>query len=257
MADIDKHEILGHAGQIAEILNPALEQMQSAKHLYRTVSIGDPIDEPIPADSPLAVKRFNPLFLTVPTMDRASESITLDVELHGQLPWVWQDAADAWHALVLTGSGKNPREPDKYVLEPVLFYLVCLAGDESCRWIGSSGLTLHLVYREIAKEWTYRFDRETAQSYLMELVSHVLNPSVASWLPFEAVTTRSIRPHKLAENEVSDLLRIQFAAEMADAFTEEDDYLIQIAKPTIPNDAFDRVRRRFKIFFDWAEPRKD
>ncbi len=38
--------------------------------------------------------------------------------------------------------------------------------------------------------------------------------------------------------------------EIEDAFAEEEDYLIRIAKPTIPVDAFDRVRRRFKIYFD-------
>jgi hypothetical protein len=43
---------------------------------------------------------------------------------------------------------------------------------------------------------------------------------------------------------------MQFAAEIEDVFAEEEDYLIRIAKPTIPVDAFDRVRSRFKIYFD-------
>ena len=249
-ADIDRDEILGHVRQIVETLNPVLEQMQSAKQLFRAVSIGEPAEEPISSNSPLALKRFNPLSLTVQTIDSASEAVRRAVELHGQLPWVWQDADDAWHVLVLTGSAKNPREPDKYVLGPVLFYLICLAGDESCRWIESSGIMLHIVYREIVNEWTYRFDRETAEAYLVELVSNVLNQSMAAWLPFETVTTRSIRPHKMPEDEVNDVVRKQFADEIEEAFAEEEDYLIRIAKPTIPVDAFDKVRRRFKIYFD-------
>jgi exonuclease V gamma subunit len=253
-ADIDRDEMMSHVRQIMETLNPVLEQMQSANQLFRAVSIGDSVEEPIPADSRMALKRFNPLSLTVQTMNSASETVTQAVELHGQLPWVWQDAADAWHVLILTGSAKNPREPDKYVLEPVLFYLICLAGDESCRWIESSGLTLHIVYREIAKEWTYRFDRKTAQAYLIEIVSNVLNQSMAAWLPFDTVTTRSIQPHKLSQDVVNDVMRMEFAAEIEDAFAEEEDYLIRIAKPTIPNDAFDRVRRRFKIYFDRTDP---
>ena len=190
--------------------------------------------------------------MTIETLNSASETVTREVEISGQLPWVWKDVDDAWHALVLTGSGKNPREPDKYVLGPVLFYLICLVGDESCQWIESSGITLHIVYREIAKEWTYRFDRETAEMYLVELVANVLNQSMAAWLPFEIVTSRkrSIQPHKMQEDEVNDVIRMQFAAEIEDAFTEEEDYLIRIAKPTIPVDAFDRVRSRFKIYFD-------
>jgi hypothetical protein len=251
-ADIDRDEILGHAKQIAQTLKPVLEQMLSAKQLFRTVSIGDPAEEPIPSNNRLALKRFNPLSLSVQTLNSASETVTQAVELHGQLSWVWQDADDAWHVLVLTGSAKNPKEPDKYVLGPVLFYLICLVGDESCRWIESSGITLHIVYREIVKEWTYRFDRETAEAYLVELVSNVLNQSTRAWLPFEVVTNRkrSIRPHKMPEDEVNDVIRRQFAAEINDAFAEEEDYLIRIAKPTIPEDAFDRVRSRFKIYFD-------
>ncbi len=256
-AAIDRDEIMGHVRQIMETLNPVLELMQSAKQLFRAVKIGDPAEEPIPSDSRFALKRFNPLSLTVRTLNSASETVTRAVEIHGQLPWVWQDANDAWHVLVLTGSGKRPGEPDKYVLEPVFFYLLCLAGDASCRWIEPSGLTLHVVYREIVKERTYRFDRETAEAYLLELVSNVLNQSMTAWLPFETVTTRSIRPHKLSEDKVDDVMRMQFVAEIEDAFTEEEDYLIRIAKPTIPVDAFDRVRRRFKIYFDRTDPYKN
>jgi exodeoxyribonuclease V gamma subunit len=251
-ADIDRDEIMDHVTQIVETLHPVFEQMASAKQLLRAVSIGDPAEEIIPSDSGLSRKRFDPLSLTVETMNGASETVTRAVEVHGQLPWVWQDVDDAWHALVLTGSGKNPKEPDKYVLGPVLFYLICLAGDESCRWIDSSGLTLHIVYREVVKEWTYSFDHATAEAYLVELVANVLDRSMAAWLPFEIVTSRkrSIQPHKIQEDEVSDVMRERFAADIQEAFSEEEDYLIRLVKPEIPVDAFDRVRRRFKIFFE-------
>ena len=251
-ADIDRDEIIGHVRQMAETLNPVLEQMDSAKQLFRIVSIGDPAEEPLPSDNRLALKRFDPLSLTVQTLNSASETVTREVEISGQLPWVWKDSDDAWHVLVLTGSGKNPGEPDKYALGPVLFYLICVAGEESRRWIESSGITLHIVYRENVKEWTYRFDPETAEAYLVELVANVLNQSMAAWLPFEIVTNRklSIKPHKMQEDEIDDDIRMQFAAEIEDAFTEEEDYLIRIAKPTIPVDTFDRVRSRFKIYFD-------
>jgi hypothetical protein len=178
--------------------------------------------------------------------------------LHGQWPWMWQGTDDTWHALVLTGSGRPGREPDKYVLGPVLFYLLCLTGEESRRWIetqGTSGLTLHVVYREIVKEWTYRFDHRTAETYLTSLVSHFLDPSVAAWLPFNIVTNRkrSVRPHQLRADEMSDPIRMQFTAELADAFAEEADDLVRMAKPPVPADALDRARSRFKIFFDEAD----
>ena len=75
---------------------------------------------------------------------------------------------------------------------------------------------------------------------------------MTAWLPFATVTDRklSIKPHKMAEDEIDDDIRMQFAAEIEDAFSEQEDYLIRIAKPIIPEDAFDRVRSRFKIYFD-------
>jgi len=152
-AEMDKNELQGHVSQIVETLNPVLEKMQSAKELYRAVFIGEQTDEHIPSGINLDLKRFAPLILTVQTANHISETISCDVELNGQLPWVWQDDEKRWHTLILTGSGKKPREPDKYVFEPVIFYLLCLIGEESCQWVGTSGITLHIVYREKLWYW--------------------------------------------------------------------------------------------------------
>jgi exonuclease V gamma subunit len=257
-AEIDRDEIKGDLGRIRQTLEPVLERMRSAVQLFRSVFVGDPALDPVPSDGRFALKRFGPVVLTVQTADAASETIEHRVELHGQLPWIWQETDGAWYALVLTGSGKKNREPDKYALEPVLSYLLCLAGDESSRWFEGFdrpsgepfGMTLIVVYRDIVKEWTYTVDRETAAAYLNELVSAALNRSMTEWLPFEAVTGQSIKPHKIPDDEVNDIVRMQFAAEIEDALTQEEDYLIRIAKPVIPADAFDRVRSRFKLFFD-------
>ena len=249
-AEMDKNELRGHVCQIVETLNPVIEQMQSAKKLYRAVFIGEQTDEHIPSGINLDLKRFAPLTLTVQTANHTSETVTCDVELHGQLPWVWQDDENRWHALILTGSGKKPKEPDKYVFEPVIFYLLCLTGKESCQWVGTSGITLHIVYREKLVEWTYKFDQETARMYLIDLVSDYLNQSIAAWLPFEIISKLPVKPHKVPDDEIDDLIREQFVLELEDAYSEVDDYLIRITKPTIPLDAFDKVQGRFKIFFN-------
>ena len=253
-AAIDRDEILGHVRHIRQTLTPVLAQMQAANQIIRIVSIGDPAEEQIPENNYLERKQFDPLSLSVPVLNSISKPVTQVVEIHGQLPWMWQDAEKVWHALVLTGSGKQPKEPDKYVLGPVLFYLICLLGDDSSQWIGSAAITVHIAYRETIKEWTYRIDQEFAKVYLNELVSNLLNQSTRSWLPFETATTRSIKPHKMQVGEENEAIRMQFAAEIVDAFADEEDYLIRIAKPTVPVDAFDRVRSRFKIYFDRTGP---
>lgn len=253
-AEMDKNELRGQVCHIVETLNPVIEQMQSAKKLYRAVFIGEQTDEHIPSGINLDLKRFEPLSLTVQTANHTAETVTCDVELHGQLPWVWQDSENRWHALILTGSGKKPKEPDKYVFEPVIFYLLCLTGKESCQWIGTSGITLHIVYREKLVKWTYKIDQETARMYLIDLVSDYLNQSRAAWLPFEIISKLSIKPHKVPDDEpddeIDDLTREHFILELEEAYSEVDDYLIRITKPTIPLDAFDMVQGRFKIFFD-------
>ncbi len=249
-AEMDRNELRGQVCQIVETLNPVIEQMQSAKKLYRAVFIGEQTDEHIPSGINPDLKRFEPLSLTIQTANHTSETVTCEVELHGQLPWVWQDSENRWHALILTGSGKKPKEPDKYVFEPVIFYLLCLTGKESCQWIGTSGITLHMVYREKLVEWTYKSDQETARMYLIDLVSDYLNQSRAAWLPFEIISKLSIQPHKVPDDKIDALIREHFILELKDAYSEVEDYLIRITRPTIPLDAFDMVKGRLKIFFD-------
>jgi len=89
--------------------------------------------------------------------------------------------------------------------------------------------------------------------YLIDLVSDYLNQSMAAWLPFEIISKLPVKPHKMPENEIDDLIREQFVLALEDAYSEVDDYLIRITKPTIPLDAFDRAKRRFKIFFRYQE----
>jgi len=251
-ADTDREAIREEVGRIVETIRPVLEKMHSAKKLFRAVSIGEPAQEALPSESGLSLKRFDPFTLSVRAADSGSDTAAQEVELHGQLPWMWQDGEGAWHALVLSGSAKKPADPDRYVLEPVLSYLLCLAGDESRRWIEASGIRLHVVYRDIVREWRYEFDPQKAEAYLKKLVSDFLDPSQTAWLPFEVGTSRTVRPHKTPEKEIDEAARMQFAAEMKEAFAEEEDYLIRIVKPVIPQDAFDRVRRRFKIYFESA-----
>ena len=249
-ARIDRKELRGHVYQIMETLTPVLDSMASAQTLLRAVCIGDQTDPYGPAYDQSAVKRLPPLSLTVQATDHRSESVSCDAELHGQLPWMWHDPAGRWHTLVVTGSRTKPREPDRYVLEPVIFYLLCLCGEDSGRWIGDSAITVHAAYREHLQEWTYRFDQKTAMAYLARVVADLLDQSKSEWLPFEKVTKLSIRPHTMADDEIDDFARRLFAAELEEAYAEQEDRLVHIAMPTVPHDAFDQVRERFKIFFD-------
>lgn len=249
-AEMDKNELKGYVCQIVETMNPVIKKMQSAKKLFRAVFIGEQTDEYISSGTNLDLKRFEPLPLRVKTKNHRSETVTCDVEIHGQLPWVWQDAENKWHSLILTGSGKKQKEPDKYVFEPVIFYLLCLNGEKSRRWIGRSEITFHIVYREKLVEWTYKFDQDIAGSYLSDLVSDYLNQFTTNWLPFEIVSQLSVKPYKIPDAGIDDFIREHFFHELKYAYSEVDDYLTLITKPTIRKDVFDIVHRRLKLFFD-------
>ncbi len=248
-ADMDKNELRRSVSQIADTCKPVLELMNSAKQRYRAVYIGEQMDDTNFSKTRLSLKRFAPVPITIRTELETKEIVSCNAELHGQLSWVWQDDENIWHTLVLTGTEKKTKTPDKYVFEPVIAYMLCLLGEEGKKWINTSGITVHIGYREKMLKWTFRFTPETAKAYLTRLVSDYLNRSMTDWLPFEQTTQLSIKPHQTPDDKVDEVMRIAYATELQDAYSTEEDYLIRLVKPTVPADAFDRVRNRFQIFF--------
>ncbi len=246
---LDKSELKNDVSIRCATLSPVLEQMQSAKKLYRAVIIGDQGDDYIPSAGRLCVKHFKPLTLTVSSTNTTGEIVSGTVELHGQLPWMWKDMDDRWHVLILTGAENRPKkDPDKYVLHPLLFYMLCLAGDESFEWIGS-GITFHILYKEDIKTWSYKISKKSSINYLEQLLADYLSRKELQWLPFKDATSGNIRPHKIADDKITEEDKANFQIQLADALLEDDAALIKLVKPKIPSNAFDKTRQRFQIFF--------
>jgi len=232
--------------------------MQSAKKLYRAVIIGDQSDDYIPSAGRLCVKHFKPLTLTVNSANTTGEIIAGTVELHGQIPWVWKDMDDSWHVLILTGAEKRPKkDPDKYVLHPLLFYMLCLAGEESSEWIGSS-ITFHILYKEDVKTWSYKISKESCINYLEQLPADYLGRKKLQWLPFKAATSGNVKPYEIADDKITEDDKANFQIQFEDAISKYEDELIKenkaalikLVKPEIPSNAFDMARQRFQIFFN-------
>ncbi|MBW2568914.1 MAG: exodeoxyribonuclease V subunit gamma [Deltaproteobacteria bacterium] len=246
---IDKSELEKDVSIRCATLSPVLEQMQSAKELYRAVIIGDQTDDYIPFAGRPCVKYFRPLTLPVNNANTTGEIVAGTVKLHGQIPWVWKDKDDSWHVLILTGAENRPKkDPDKYVLHPLLFYMLCLAGDESSEWIGSS-ITFHILYKENVKTWLYKISKKSSLNYLEQLLTDYIGLKELQWLPFKAATSGNIKPHKIAEDKITEDNKTNFQIQLADALLEDDAALIKLVKPEIPSNAFERARQRFKVFF--------
>jgi len=254
-SDIDRDGFLHHVLEMTEAIKPFIDSMSTSRELFRAVSIGNPGEPPVPLDSSLSSRRFDPLSLTVETLNHASGTVVRQVEAIGRLPWIWRQSDGSLHVLVVTGSRRTPKAPDRHVIGPVLFYLMCLASEDAAGWMSGSRMTVHTIYREGSTDWTYRFSPEFAGVYLSRLASSLLNQATTSWLPFGVVSDRSrtIRPYEMAEGEITDSIRVQYAAELLEALDGEDDRLIQLAGPVVPEDAFDRVRIRFAPFFSHLE----
>jgi len=248
-AEIDRFSLEDQVRRHLEVLTPVVEAMRSARRLFRAVVFGEPYGDVPATEGGPAVSRLPALPMTVRTPEADGSLFTRRAELHGLWPWVWQDREDAWHALVLSGSARAPRLPEKTVLEAVLCYLTALAGKAEGERPGPAGVTLHVAYREQRRTMAYALDPAAAGTYLQELVSDYLTASRHGWLPFEAAASLPDAPHRTTDSGGDAVERDRFAAGLEEALSEEDDPLVWIARPEVPEDAYERARRRFGPFF--------
>ena len=244
-----RHDVAARAG----ILRPVVAEMGSGKEIYRAVIIGGGGGEEISPGNRLKVQRFDPVRLRVKTHEGPGEGVEQEVELHGQLPWIWKDATGHWNVLVLTGSGKAPtgKEPDKYILEPLMFWIFCLMEDQARHWMGGQGVSFHIIYGERARTWTYRLNQDVASEFMHRLVSDYLNRNSVEWLPFKEVTHCFKRLPGRKGGRIYEREGTGFHALLCDRYQEEESVLVRLARPVIPQDAFEKARDRFRVFFDF------
>lgn len=251
-SELDKAAQREDVCQRAVTLGEIMGEMASAKETYRAFLVGEEAGEVISPGNRLPVMHFEPVRLAVRTADDRGEAIETHAEIHGQLPWIWIDRAGGCHALVLTGSGKKPgAAPDRYILEPLLFWLSYRLTPSGRDRLGGRDMTFHVVYRETVKDWTYRVTPDAAVAYLTRLASDYLNRQRPAWLPFKAVTSLSVKPHRVSDDEIKKGDRETFYTQLREAYSEETSFLVRLADPHVPENAFDRVRDRFRIFFQY------
>jgi len=256
-AELDQEALSEEVLARGETLIPVFEELRDCKKIYRALLIGEPADEHS-SDNQLPILRFKAAKLTVETTSQLGEQVETAVELHGKLPWVWKEKKGVWHALVVTGSSKPPKkkEPGRYILEPLLFWMTCLTAEDERQYIldtmGNATITFHVAYKDRIILRTYDLNPDDAEIYLKGLVSEFLNQEKVEWLPFEKATTRPIKPH-MAPYETDESNEALFREQLLEAYGEEEQFLIQLSSPHIPHDAYKKVKDRFRIFFSFDE----
>jgi len=236
-ATVDKASLWEKLSDIENLVAPLVDQMRLADESLAAAVIGTPGD-PAGTVNHRNVVRVDPI--TIP--------VSGQVLLHGQLRWMWREKATGWHVLVPTGIANLGKRPSKYVLEPVLFYLSCLAAESTRDWIGKSPLTIHLVTAKKLHGFTFQADEDEAGKYLFHLISEYLDQQNRFWLPFETIVNCSVNPLVLDPADIDEEHRVRFRDEMIEEFEKKAGELDRLVNPDFPNDLLDRAVNRFGIF---------
>lgn len=176
------------------------------------------------------------------------------VEIHGSLPMVWQDET-GWNSLVLTTRKRSEgRLPEKYVIEPFLFYLTMISGKDSADLIGDSPFNIHLFYKEERRWWRYRLSPEKAKDYLGKLISDYLNRKQFDLMPFETIRkiVNRFNPDSQDDKIIADIDADLFKAELEEELIMDKDLaeLVKLSNADVPDDVFEKVKRRFSLLFE-------
>lgn len=249
-AQFDRGKLKKQCLNLADYAADAIESMAGAKRKYAGILAGDATGYDKAFWHDHCLLRFESLALEIESEKSASPSFSTTLELSGQLPWVWEDQQDRLNCLVITGVKKRKNEPDRYVLGPVLIYLMLLSSRSSCNWLDKRLFTLHVVYENGVKTHTYLFDEQTARHYLQELATDFLNPSDTLWLPFHVAISRLVKPHKDRGDEFNSYDPLTYKEQMEQAMADSEDRIYKLAKARVDSTIFDKARMRFGIFFN-------
>jgi hypothetical protein len=199
--------------------------------------------------------------LTLPLGDKA-------VRLVGALPLVWH-GADAVDVLVLTNRKVPARQLSVPLLEPALFYLALRASnDESgtskkelrpLSWLGKRVFRVHIAHREGLIRFTYQPEDVSppqARSYLTQLLNDFLDRSNFDLLPFDIIAGDETLRQAYESDGDGPRARADYAAMLRESYEDDQDNdfpayrgmrLLDIVEAQVPEDAYAKVRRRFRL----------
>lgn len=247
---LDRRAMLEKIVVTIDAMAELIAEAQTCARQYRAVHIG--MAEDLRGDLFTAGTgvSYPPLEVMSSSVGPHGGQQQLLAEIHAALDWVWQDAGDQWHMLVLTGSKKSSSKPDRYLLAPLLAYLACMGKNPSELKMEGFPIHFHLVYESRVQSFKCQLAPDQAVVQLKNLLEAYGNQKDFHWLPFETVLKCKNYPQQHPSASVNDIQRLQFADEMATYFEEVDDYLIRrLAMPIAP-ELLDIAQKRFGWIFD-------
>lgn len=258
-AALDRSTLMEELQHKAELIHAFFGQTILGAPLYQSVTLGDPHWQDRPFDDRLPTYQAKPLLLELAPFDGTGTPGPQELALSCTMPWVWRSEADQWHVFVITGAGKATRFPSKHVIEPVLGYLVHLAGvdaNSSYLWDAHSQFNVHVLYGDTIKSWGYRVSVNEARDYLAALACAQLDPQLPPWLPFTALE-KSKQVLSLIAGDAGDAAASHeehFYAILLEEYGKTNPAgRVRLADPQLPVNALDLARQRFSLFLNTVE----
>ncbi|MBR9984646.1 MAG: exodeoxyribonuclease V subunit gamma [Desulfosarcina sp.] len=240
----DKSKLKQQVLAVGENLNPFVEQMRTARRLFSAVLVGAVMDDFV--ESGGTQLNFNPVSIDRPGLD--GDGFPTSIHLSGGMPWVWQATDETWHCLVVTGSNRRSRLPDKYVVGPLLTLMCVAAGGEPYPWSDVNRMAVHVIYREQVLNLDYTVDPKRSADYLAGLVGDFFSPSPLEWLPFETLFADAGLRTRIGQDRVDDADRKAFQQALAETMRAAADVRSELTGAVVTPGILDRARQRFKVF---------
>jgi exodeoxyribonuclease V gamma subunit len=180
-----------------------------------------------------------------------------DLELHGELPCLFRDAADGRCTTVVFMAGQfSPRR----LLPAFLFYAAGAASETQLgEWLRTAPFTIHYVHKKYSKfetgNWApFRLTRDQARTWLRDVAAPMLTGTDFDLLPFDLIAKELAPQGALVEGvDYARVLRegLEDAADSPDWFARDLPESQILLNPRVPDDAEAKIRRRLACFFNF------
>lgn len=218
--------------------------MRSSRKYHRAIAMGN-LGVTAPADL-----RYGPLKIPV----RMAGGTDAEVELHGELPFVWIDeASGSYETVIMKKAGPVAADPlSGAILKPAIFFTALTAsGVPAGR---CAALTIHIASdKGVERSWRFSVSRDEARRYLAGIAGEFLGGKVFDLLPIEIV--KKFLPFLSGGSKPSredmDGYRSRLQEEMESASGNRYSVyspgpLLKAANLKIPEDAYMKSVRRIK-----------
>jgi hypothetical protein len=215
-----------------------------------------------------ATLRFPSVQLAVPLGE------TVEVNLNGHTTWCWRSRELLEILLITNVRDLEGNKLTDRVFDPLLLGLLLKVGRDpalalpgaigalpsSQQWLGHRGLVIHIAHEQGIEQFAYPvLPPAEAENYLVNLLRDFLDPNRYDLLPMPVIAEDDFlnQAFKLEdEHYLEETVRPNFLHKLEEAIEEDEESdfpkyyqprFMKIVSAKIPSDAYERVRRWYRL----------